>query len=318
MSTKQNNQQVAKNIAHVNSRLSELARPIAELHNEEAVLKARIETIEQDIASRDWIFSGHRPRGSSESVSQAEQTRRQLHIELKQAASCLGDLQRLLTPLKREQSQLRCELSYLEQAAITPEQLQPEIDALEAVLADLQSQRAGLEKSLEEDQTRLELADEAEHEVVAAAERLATARANSFLATTAEKGALDEACSKAEDALALAREKASGARAARPIISALIEKTKAALSSLDEQIEQQQARLSEKQSQQRKLVALAEWDRIVEQARIGLHNLLEADRKIGRALVEALMREGLKEFDYTGRLIRPEWLPSLASGLNRN
>jgi hypothetical protein len=29
-----------------------------------------------------------------------------------------------------------------------------------------------------------------------------------------------------------------------------------------------------------------------------------------------LMREGLKEFDYTGRLIRPEWLPSLASGLN--
>jgi septal ring factor EnvC (AmiA/AmiB activator) len=82
MSTKQNSQQVAKTIAHVNSRLSELARPIAELHNEEAVLKMRIETIEQDIASRDWIFSGHRPRGSSESVSQAKQTRRQLHIEL--------------------------------------------------------------------------------------------------------------------------------------------------------------------------------------------------------------------------------------------
>lgn len=318
MSIKKNNQQVAEEITQANSRLSELARPIAELHNEEAVLKARTETLEQDIAARDWIFSGRRPRGCSESVSEAEQRRRQLHFELKQVASRLGDLQRRLTPLTREQSQLRCELSHLEQAAITAEQLQPEIDTLEAVLAQLRSQRTGLEKALEDNQNRLEFAGEAEQEAVDAAEQLKTARANSFLAPPADKEALNEVCSKAESALALAHEKALGACAARPIINARIGETKATLFALDEQIEQQQNRLSEKRSQQRKLVALAEWEQIVEQARVGLHNLLEADRKVGRALADALMREGLKDFDYTGRLIRPQWLPSLASGLNSN
>lgn len=316
MSTKKNNQQVAENIAHVNSRLSELTRPIAELRNEEAVLKARIETIEQGIVSRDWIFSGRRPRGSSESASEAEQTRRQLHFELKQLASRLADLQRRLTPLNREQSQLRCELSYLEQTAVTSEQLQPEIDAVKAVLAELQSQRNRLEKVLEDSQKWLGLASKTEREEADAAERLTTARANTFLATPTEAMMLSDDCSNAEAALASAREKASSARAALPIIIARIEETKAALASLDENIEQQQLRLSEKQKHQRKVVALAEWAQIVEHARIGLCNLLNADRTSGRTLAEALMREGLKEFDYRGRLISPDWLPSVTSELN--
>lgn len=300
----------------MNSRLSELAKPIAELHNEEAVLKARMETIEQDIGSRVWIFSGRRPRASSESAGEAEQTRRQLHFALKRVASRLGDLQRRLTPLSREQAQLRCELSYLERAAITSEQLQPEIDALKAVLAEFQNQRNRLEKALEDSQKWLGLTSKAEQEAADAAERLTTGHASTFLATPAQAMMLNDDCSNAEVTLASAREKASSARAALPIIIARIEEAKAALASLDEDIEQQQLRLSEKLRHQRKVVALAEWTQIVEHARIGLRNLLNADRTSGRTLAEALMREGLKEFDYRGRLISPDWLPSVTSELN--
>lgn len=95
-----------------------------------------------------------------------------------------------------------------------------------------------------------------------------------------------------------------------------IVKAKAQLTSIDEQIEQQKKLWEEKQKQLWKLEAHDDWEELMSGIRRALRKMLRADRTIGRALVEALMREGLREFDEKGRLIRPSWLQSNAPGLD--
>jgi chromosome segregation ATPase len=89
------------------------------------------------------------------------------------------------------------------------------------------------------------------------------------------------------------------------------------LGSLDEEIKHLEARLKDEQQRLQKLNALNLWAGIMPQVRVAIRNLLEADRDVGRALIESLAHEGLKEFDYRGRMVRPAWLSSKADMINQ-
>jgi chromosome segregation ATPase len=315
MNVKQTRQEIQKEISQASAQIAVLTKRSTTLQRQSELLADRISELEQEIKARDWTLTGHRPKGSSETTKEATETRSRLYSERNDAARKLSELQIQLTPLSRELAEMRCNLASLEQEAITPESIQVEIEEASTRLAELQSEREALVSILADAETQLNEIDKSEDLKSEAAEHLTNVRASAYLAKPAESAALNRAIGEAEKRLERCRDGALNARAARPIVVANIEKAKKELRSINEEIEQQQVQLEKKQSQRGKIVAFARWANLMTLTRTAVRGILDVDRAVGRSLVEALMHEGLKEFNDQGRLVRPNWLKTGASGL---
>ena len=315
MNIKQTRQEIQNELSQTTAHIAALTKRSMKLKGQSDLLRDRISELEQEIKSRDWVLIGHRPKGSSESTNEASEKRRSLYSECNEAKRKLSELQRELTPLSRELAEMQCNLASLEQAAITPESIQTEIEEASTRLVEFRSERDALASILGDAETQLKEIDESEELKSRAEEHLTNVRASAYLAKPGESVALKRSIGEAEKTLERCRDSAKNARAARPIVVANIEKAKKELRSIDDEIEQQQIQLEQKQIQQGKIVAYARWSSLMSLAQTAVRGILDVDRAVGRSLVEALMYEGLKEFDDKGRLVRPSWLKTGASGL---
>ncbi|WP_028100655.1 hypothetical protein [Pseudoduganella violaceinigra] len=181
--------------------------------------------------------------------------------------------------------------------------------------AELQSEREALVSILADAEMQLEEIDKSEDLKSKAEEHLTNIRAGAYLAKPTESATMKRDIGEAEKALDRCRDSALNARAARPIVVANIDKAREELRSIDEEIEQERFQLKKKQNQQREIVVYARWADLMTLTQAAVHDIIEVNREVGRSLVEALMHEGLKEFDDKGRLVRPNWLKSGSGGL---
>jgi chromosome segregation ATPase len=242
--------------------------------------------------------------------------RKRLYTERKALAGQIGELQNTLTPLNHQLKELKCELTYHQNSEITPAVAQGEIDEVHTAVGTLRTGRKSLAIALSKTKQRLNEIDDAEAAQLRAADLLTKARSKAFLATANESTMLDREVAVAEKNMNRCREKALNAVAARPSVLAQIERTEQELAALDEEIKQLEALLEEKRKGLKKIIAMNNWAEFLAQGRVVIRNLLEADRTIGRALIETLAHEGLREFDYRGRMVRPAWLSSKADIIN--
>jgi chromosome segregation ATPase len=298
------------------TRIAQLEKQKSKLRDQMEPLMARNKELEREIVARDWILTGHRPRGCSETVKHATEMRKRLYTERKALAGQIGELQNTLTPLNHQLKELKCELTYHQNSEITPAVAQGEIDEVHTAVGTLRTGRKSLAIALSKTKQRLNEIDDAEAAQLRAADLLTKARSKAFLATANESTMLDREVAVAEKNMNRCREKALNAVAARPSVLAQIERTEQELAALDEEIKQLEALLEEKRKGLKKIIAMNNWAEFLAQGRVVIRNLLEADRTIGRALIETLAHEGLREFDYRGRMVRPAWLSSKADIIN--
>lgn len=303
-------------ISVVSNGIAEVDKSCSKVHAQMEPIRARISDLNELVKSRDWALTAHRPKGCTEPTNVAIEIRRRALEEKGQLARELSGLQRQITPLNRELAEMRNDLHFLTQLAVTPESVQDQIDAANAVLAELGGERRALANALCKAQERCDEIAKIESEEVAAAARLVETQAESFLASSHEKAITRHAVADAEKELKRCINNACEARAARPSVLAEVANMRENLSSMDDRISQHTAKRDATQSQLWKLEAHAAWDELIPHIRRVLRKVLHADRTAGRELVEALMREGLREFDEKRRLIRPSWLDSSAAGLD--
>lgn len=298
------------------TRIGQLEKQKSKLRDQMEPLVAHRSKLEREIVARDWILTGHRPKGCTETFKDATETRKRLHIERKSVAGQVGELQKTLNPLNQELAELKCELAHHQNSEITPAVVQVEIDEGNAEVGTLRNARKSLAIALSKAKQRLNEIDDAEEAQLRAAEQLTKARSKAFLATATESTMLDREVADAEKNMNRCREKALNAVAARPAVTAQIEKTAQELGALDEEIDQLEAHLEDEKKRLKKLNAMNDWAEFLMRGRVVIRNMLEADRTIGRALIESLAHEGLKEFDYRGRMVRPAWLSIKADIIN--
>jgi chromosome segregation ATPase len=299
------------------------ATRIAQLEKQKSKLRDQIEPLidhcsklDREIVARDWILTDHRPKGCTETFKDATETRKRLHVERNSVAGQVSELQKTLNPLNRELAELKCELVHHQNSEITPAVIQVEIDEGQAAADTLRNGRKSLAIALSKAKQRLNEIDDAEEAQLRAADLLTKVRSKTFLATGTASSMLDREVADAEKNMNRCREKALNAVAARPAVLAQIEIAEQELGALDEEIEQMEAQLEDVQKRLKKKNAMNEWAQFLMQGRVAIRNVLEADRTIGRALIESLAHEGLKEFDYRGRMVRPAWLSTKADIIN--
>ncbi|MCU6499882.1 hypothetical protein LPN04_18975 [Rugamonas sp. A1-17] len=299
------------------TRIVQLEQKKSKLLAQVEPLTTRRSELEREIVARDWILTDNRPKGCSETFSAATEMRKRLQAERNVVAAQVSELQNALNPLNRELAELKCELTYHQNSAITPEAVQVEIDEIRAEIDALKLDRKSLASALSMSEQHLKEIDDAEKSHIHAIDLLTNFRSKAFLAKPSDSPKLDREVADAERNMRRCREKALNAAAAKSSVVALIESTESDLGSLDEDIKHLEARLKDEQKRLRKLNAMNEWAGLMPQVRVAIRNLLEADRTIGRALIESLTHEGLKEFDHRGRMVRPAWLSGKADMMNR-
>lgn len=298
------------------TRIAQLEKQKSKLRDQMDPLMARRSELEREIVARDWILTGHRPKGGTETFKDATEMRKRLHVERNSVAAQVGELQKTLNPLNRELAELKCELAHQQNSEITPAVVQAEIDGVHAAIGTLRNGRKSLATALSKAKQRLNEIDDAEEAQLRAADLLTKARSKEFLATDTESTMLHREVADAEKNMNRCREKALNAVSARPAVLVQIEKAEQELGALDEEIEQLEAHLEDAQRRLKKKNAMNDWAEFLMQGRVAIRNMLEADRTIGRALIESLAREGLKEFDDRGRMVRPAWLSTRADIIN--
>ncbi|KQZ39663.1 hypothetical protein [Duganella sp. Root1480D1] len=316
MKTSSTRNEIQDRISVVSNDIAEVTKRCSKVRAQMNPITARISELEQQIKARDWTLTGSRPKGCTETVKDASDIRRKLYAERSKLTRELSELQGQVAPMNRQLSELRGDLHALKQSAVTPESLQLEIDAASAILTGLEDERTALVSILNNAEDQMGEISKLESEETHATERLTETQAKSFLATPQTAAGMKRAVIEAEKALKHCYDKALEARAARPMVLSNINKAKEELRSIDERIEQQKNNLEEKQNQLWKIEAYDDWEGIMSSVRRALRKMLKGDRAIGRALVEALMHEGLREFDEKGRLIRPSWLHSSGASLD--
>jgi chromosome segregation ATPase len=298
------------------TRIAQLEKQKSKLRDQMEPLMARSKELEREIVARDWILTGHRPRGCSETFKHATEMRERLYAERKTLAGQIGELQNTLTPLNQQLAELKCELTYHQNSEITPATVKDEIDKVHAAVGNLRTGRKSLAIALSKAKQRLNEIDDAEAAQLRATDLLTKARSKAFLATATESTVQDREVADAEKNMNRCREKSLNAVAARPAVLSQIEKTDQELGALDEEINQLEAHLEDERKRLKKLNAMNDWAEFLMRGRVVIRNMLEADRTIGRALIESLAHEGLKEFDYRGRMVRPAWLSTKADIIN--
>lgn len=304
-------------------RLESIVKRLNHLSDEEVgplvcrgdALREQVAAYGREIRSRDWVLGQvrHGHRLSKESHEQASNLRKQYIGLQREAERAMREVDDTLRPLQREMSELRNEKNSVERAMVTAEAVARIIGQEQEELDRLLAQRLPLEKELAgalSIQAEIEIAERA---LTESAEVLSEARAELFMGdgtSTANCDAVDAA----EGRNAMARERATNARAASHIVSQKIASAHAALAAQDDEVQQARQSLLRLTERHATMVARKE----VSDAALQLCNATRAltalNAEEGRKLTEALRYKGLHVIDHDGGLLRPRWLSDAFDG----
>lgn len=306
---------IAAKTAKIQASIAALTQPLAKLDRQIEALRDETESLNAGIAARDWALgAGSRPPRSTEKQPEALRIRRHLYDEQLAAVAETRALEVERVPIKHELSELQHNLTKLVRAAITPESLQSDIQALELALQRTCSQRPDLEFPLARALADRQAADDAEQADVNASEALTAGLADSFLAKDVNRNQNDAVIGQLQTDKAIAAELAGAARAARARIDKAIEQTQGRLYVFDGRITEQRKAIAAKRAERARLLALFAFNAAVECVHIALGAVCRVVPEDGKALARGLRYEGLVFLNQDNRLEAPAWLDRAFNG----